>query len=125
MELPDTENNCKCKTCKCDKAINESTKVVSNVKLTSLFDAPLITHELTESTNEIFVKAVDVIKDSCGTGRIEILGRSILMNICESDNTIHANFDIEIDGTEYTKVPFVVKLTESEAYLKLNKKSLK
>lgn len=122
--VTEAAKQCKCTTCKCDKKLSENVETDNSVKITSLSDRPNIKSEITESENEIFVKSVDVIKDACGTGKIEILGREVLMNVCESDNIVHANFDIEVDGKTYSQVPFVVRLTEGEQYVKLNKNKL-
>lgn len=121
-------DNCKCKTCKCGK-VEEVVELDNNspvVKLLALSDSPKINCNLTESHNEIYVESVDVIKDACGTGRIKLLGRTVLMNVCESNNEVHVNFDIEINGKEYADVPFIVKLTEdNKTYITINKEYLK
>jgi hypothetical protein len=117
---------CSCRSCGCDdKPLQESSiNAISVVKITTLAEAPAIDAEL-GSENEIYVQSADVIKDACGTGSISVLGRKILMNVCEMDNVIHASLDIEVNGKEYTKVPFVVKLAEGKEYVRLSKSLLK
>lgn len=114
------ESACACHA----KPVNESVSDSTVVKLTSLSDSPVIQHYLTEAIqeNEIYVKSVEVIPDACGTGKLELFDRAILVNVCESQGVVHVNLDLEINGKEYNKVPFVVKLTENAPYLKLNTK---
>jgi hypothetical protein len=114
------ESACACHA----KPVIESVSDNITVKLTSLSDSPVIKHYLTEANqeNEIYVKSVEVIPDACGTGKLELFDRTILVNVCESQGIVHVNLDLEVNGKEYNKVPFVVKLTENTPYLKLNTK---
>lgn len=95
--------------------------------LESLIDAPEIKHELIDGEeNIIFVEAVDVIKDACGTGKLELFGRSLLLNMCEMENTVHVNLDVSVNGKSFSNVPFIVKLItdEKDPYIKLSKSIL-
>ena len=97
----------------------------SVVKITSLYDSPVIQHKNSVNENELYVNSYDAIENACGTGRIDLLGRTMLLSICESENKVHVNLDIEVDGKGYSSVPFTVKLTESEdCYIMLNKQLL-
>lgn len=122
-----SNENCKCKTCKCgDVPITESTdpRQVS-VKLLSLMDAPKIDCTLTESENVIYVDSLDVIKGFCGTGRIGLLDKEILINVCESDNVVRVNLDLSVNNKKLSNVQFMVKLTENgKAHIELNDKML-
>ena len=114
------ESDCGCHTITPKKLQEHVTKI------TSLFDAPIIRNEIIDSDdNIIFVESVDVIKDACGTGKLEIFGKTVLLNMCEMEDTIHVNLDLAIDGKDFSKVPFTVKLTETIPYIKLSKSLLK
>lgn len=104
------------KECQCEHSDH------SVIKIASLFDSPSIEHKESMNEHEIHVNAYDAIKDACGTGKIELLGRTVLLNICESEDSVHVNLDIEVDGHAYNNVPFTVKLTEgTDCYIMLNK----
>jgi hypothetical protein len=111
-------------------ALNESNecigcKLTESLRLTTLCEAPEVLFTETDGDNEIYVTGVDVIKDACGTGSLNVLGRTVLTNVCESGNIIHVNLDVEVKGKEYNKIPFVVKIAEKDEYIKLNIKTLK
>lgn len=119
-----SDENCKCKTCKCEStSVSEATGILS-VKLLTLLDSPEIDCKLSESESVIYVNDLDVIKNSCGTGRLEILGREILINVCESANVVHVNLDLEVNNKKLPNTPFIVKLTEGKSRIELNNKFL-
>jgi len=95
-------------------------------KLLTLMEAPKIDCKVIESESIIYVDLVDVIKGSCGTGRLQLLDREILVNVCESENVVHVNLDLEVNGKKLSNIPFIVKLNEGsgKTHIELNDKIL-
>ena len=62
-----------------------------------------------ENDNIWYVDQAEAIKGSCGTGKIHFDDRVITLGVCEMDNKIKANLNIQINGTDFTNVPFTLK----------------
>lgn len=65
----------------------------------------------TLTENILYVKSVESIPFSCGTGKVELLDRTIFTNICENDGT-GANITLNISEANGEVVPVTFKLVE-------------
>ncbi|QDJ96502.1 hypothetical protein Xoosp13_316 [Xanthomonas phage Xoo-sp13] len=108
--------------------ISEATE--GDVKLLSLSDSPSVTSKFENDLDEnvIFVESYESIPLSCSTGKVTFLGRSILTNVCESDDTGPVIYlQISLNEVEHTNVPFKLKKSadsKSDYIMLLNPKKL-
>lgn len=93
-------------------ALNESIKSetlpkVENleIKIISFFDSPSI-KGIVENENILYVDMVEGNKNICGSGKVNVLGREIMTNLCESDGTAYVKLSIDINGKILENVQF-------------------
>jgi len=98
-----------------------------DVKLTSLMDSPQIRAELSDAS-VIFVEDFQILKNVCGVGTIKFMGREIMTNVCEHEDTAHIILPIDMqDGKKYNisfKLEQLSENNESGALMKINKKDI-
>lgn len=66
-----------------------------------------------KKTNTIYVNECESLKNACGTGRIEVFGRTIYTNVCEMDDKLHIKLNVTVLG-ESKEVDFEVKLLKDK-----------
>lgn len=94
------------------EAVSEEKEAV-NVKINSFFDMPLIEAAIGDD-NVLYVDSFEALKDSCGTGKISVLGRDMVTNLCEMDGEAHIMLSVDfLDKTNYN-VDFKIKLISEQ-----------
>lgn len=76
-----------------------------DVTINSLSDTPTIQFEVSDR-NCIAVDDFEFIDGTCATQNVTLMGRTILMNICDDGDGATIKLDIEIDGKFLKQVPF-------------------
>lgn len=106
-----------------DNEITES--MVTEAPFTNFISKPRIpVNIVNEGSNVLTVKSVEVFKDACGTGSLEIGDTKTLMNVCESDGKITANLSFILENVEHKNVEFEIEVGETEN-AKINKNNIK
>lgn len=80
-------------------------RTVVDVTINSLSDSPSIQFEVGD-TNMIAVDDFEYIDGACATQNVTLLGRTILMNICDNGDGPSIKLDVEFDGKFLKQVPF-------------------
>ena len=96
--------------------------------LSFLSTAPKVkTKVITTDQNIIYVENAEYIEGCCGTGKLKLLGREVLINMCECEGNLNVNLNIAINETMYYNVPFHVKLksNDTDILMELNTSKLK
>lgn len=93
--------------------VNE-TKIPPRVKLTSLNNLTEMEAGLGDD-NILYVDSYEAVKDYCGTGKINAFGKTLVVNMCEMDNTAHTSLSIDIDGKSNYNVDFKLRLLSEKA----------
>lgn len=83
------------------------------VRIKTFFDSPKM-NGIFEEENIIFVESVAGNKNICGAGKVNILGREILTNLCESDGTAYVKLSIDLDGKILENVLFKLQASTPE-----------
>lgn len=102
----------------------------AHVSLLSLSNNPKILSKIDESISEHTLQVSDYssVPFSCSTGKVSILDRTILTNICESDDSGPVIYlDISVNGDTHHNVPFKLNKTvgdSSDYIMQLNPKLL-
>lgn len=98
----------KCETC------DINSPILFEADLSFLSGSPKVkANIIAEEFNIIYVENAEYIEGCCGTGKITVLGRELLMNMCEHDGHLNVNLNIAINEQTYYNVPFNVKLKQN------------
>lgn len=89
-----------------------SVKESFNAKIRTFFDSPSVTASA-GTENILYVESVEGNKDFCGAGRVNVLGREIMTNLCESDGTAYVSLSIDIDGKLLENVSFKLQASDN------------
>lgn len=101
-----------CESCKIDSS------VLLEANLSFISDSPKIKVKvINEDANIIYVDNAEYIEGCCGTGKITVMGRELLMNMCEHDGHLNVNLNIAINEQTYYNVPFNVKLKHDDTIM--------
>lgn len=88
-----------------EKIDSQPNRQFVDVTINSLSDTPSVQFEAGED-NTISVDDFEYIDGACATQNVSLLGRTILMNICDDGNGPSIKLDIELDGKFLKQVPF-------------------
>jgi hypothetical protein len=91
----------------------ESVKENFEAKISSFFDNPMVQASFSDE-NILFVESVEGTKDFCGAGRVNLLGREIMTNLCESDGTAYVKLSIDINDKIVENVLFKLQAASPE-----------
>jgi hypothetical protein len=89
------------------------------VNLSFLSDSPTVQAEIS-SSNCLFVENYNVIPNSCGAGTVQLFGKTIYLNMCDMNETVTVNLNIEVDGQRLYNVPFEVKKATDNVKLQIS-----
>jgi len=101
-----------------------------DVGIRSFSDAPTIRAQFDESITEniLYVESYQSVPLSCSTGKVNLLGRTIYTNICESEeNSPVIYLNVSLNEQDYKNVPFKLissPTKDSEYIMVLNPKTL-
>jgi hypothetical protein len=79
------------------------------VKLTSLTGINEMDASLGDE-NILYVDSYEAVKDYCGTGKINVFGKTLVVNMCEMDNVAQTKMSIDINGVYSYNVDFKLRL---------------
>ena len=85
----------------------EHAKEAIEVKINSFYDKPVVEATLGDE-NILFVESYDALSNSCGSGKVTLLGRTITTNLCEMDNVAHITLAIDMLGNVNYNVDFKI-----------------
>jgi hypothetical protein len=89
--------------------VTESTSVI----LEMFSDSPTVDATFGDE-NILFVESFEALKNACGSGKIRFMGREIISNICEMDDTAHITLPIKIDD-KTSRVEFILKTADTSS----------
>jgi hypothetical protein len=95
------------------KATKDDVKESYEAKITSLFDSPSVQVSFADE-NLLFVESVEGVRGFCGAGKVTLLGREIMTNLCESDGTAYVKLSIDINGKIVENVSFKLQAATEE-----------
>jgi hypothetical protein len=87
-----------------------------DIELSFLSDSPKVKARIGES-NIFYVDNLELNENICMPVKLTILGRSILVNICNENNVAHATLSIALDSEHRYNVLFEVKKKENNNFL--------
>jgi hypothetical protein len=91
----------------------EPVKENFEAKISSFFDSPIVQATFSDD-NILFVESVEGSRDFCGAGKVNLLGREIMTNLCESDGTAYVKLSIDINDKIVENVLFKLQAATSE-----------
>lgn len=105
------------------KKIEESSQpsiiTEARVFITTLASAPEVMAKVGDE-NVIYVESCECIPNFCGSAKIEFMGSSLYMNICDLDNVKKINLNLALEGKMLYDIPFVIKeKKDTEAFLQI------
>jgi hypothetical protein len=97
-----------------DQSVEENLEV----KIHSFYDSPRIDGSFNDE-NILFVEYVEGTRDFCGAGKVNLLGREIMTNLCESDGTAYVKLSIDINGKILENVQFKLQAADADTKNKI------
>ena len=91
------------------KPVVESASIVLEI----FSDSPTVNASYGDE-NVLFVESFEALKNACGSGKIKFMGREIISNICEMDDTAHITLPIRIDD-KVSRIEFTLKTSSSSS----------
>jgi hypothetical protein len=93
-----------------DEPVTVSTKVT----IDCLSESPII-NVVYGSDNVLYVDSYESLKNACGSGKISLLGKEIMTNLCEMDNEAHVTLPINFeDGTKNIEFKLAISCNDGE-----------
>ena len=107
-KLPPVADEPACATCTVDdKKLPSSDAIKENVQVTiaSLGKSPSVEFKVGQK-NTIMVEDFDHLPGTCGTAKVNLLGRTIFTNVCEDEHGASIALDIMIENKLQRAVKF-------------------
>jgi len=88
-----------------EELVTESTKV----RLTGLNGLSIMEASIGDE-NILYVDSYEAVKDYCGTGKINVFGKTLVVNMCEMNDVAQTQMSIDINGVSSYNVDFKLRL---------------